>query len=63
MNLQENINRIHQMMGLLNEDVEKTEQLFSDFLGDDKSLWNVYKDIAKELNDTFTVEHFLLENK
>ena len=63
MNLQENINRIHQVMGLLNEDVEKTEQLFSNFLGDDKSLWNVYKDIAKELNDTFTVEHFLLENK
>lgn len=63
MNLQENISRIKQMMGLLNEDTKKTEMLFSEFLGNDKSLWDVYNDISKKLNDKFTIEHFLMEYK
>jgi len=63
MNLKEQISRIQSMMGLVNEDVEKTEKLFSEYLGNDKSLWVVYVDIAKTLNDSFTIEHFLMEYK
>jgi hypothetical protein len=50
------IKRIKSMMGLLNEDTKKTEMLFSEFLGNNKSLWDVYDDISKKLNDKFTQE-------
>jgi hypothetical protein len=63
MNLNEEVHRIKSIMGVINEDVEKTEQLFSEYLGNDKSLWNVYLDIAKTLKDSFTIEHFLMEYK
>ena len=63
MNLQENIHRIKQMMGLLNENTKKTEMLFSEFLGNDKTLWDVYYKIQKELNDYFKAEHIELEYK